>query len=120
MSNIYPRQSPAEILSLKSFVTTIPESGTAQVLTFPASGNAVYDVTLTANCTFTFAGGLVGRQQVITLYLRQDATAGRVATLPASVKWPGGSAPVPNTAAGGVDMFFFATPDGAVTVIGGY
>ena len=101
-------------------VTTIAVSGVAQTLAFPASGNAVYDVTLTSNCAITLSGGTAGQHQVITLYLRQDTAAGHMPTLPAGIKWPGGTAPTPNTAAGGIDVFKFSTPDGGVTVIGRY
>lgn len=49
---------------------------------------AAYDeiqVTLTANVSFTFTGALPG--QGCILKLRQDATGGRVVTLPASVRF---------------------------------
>ena len=72
-------------------VTTVPVSGAAQSLAFPASGSAAYDLTLTANCTITLSGGTAGQQQTITLYLRQDAAAGHTPTLPPGVKWPGGN-----------------------------
>ncbi len=101
-------------------VTTIATSGSSRTITFPATGNITYDVTLTANCTFTVAGGTAGELQTITLILRQDGTAGRVATLPASIKWPGGVIPTPNTAAGRIDVFRISTPDTGTTLIGGY
>ena len=101
-------------------VTTVAASGASQALAFPASGSVAYDVTLTANATFTLTGGTAGQNQTVVLYLRQDATAGRSPTLPSGVKWPGGVAPTPNTAAGRVDKFTFATPDGGTTIVGGY
>ncbi len=101
-------------------VTTVAASGAAQTLTFPASGNAAYDLTLTANCALSLSGGTAGQLQALTLILRQDATAGRLPALPASVKWPGGTAPTPNTAAGGIDVFTFTTPDARATVLGSY
>lgn len=101
-------------------VTTIAASGSSRALAFPASGNAAYDITLTANCAVTLTGGTSGQYQTITLVLRQDATAGRTPTLPAGVKWPGGTAPTPNTTAGNIDVFTFSTPDARATVIGGY
>lgn len=101
-------------------VTVVAASGASQALAFPASGSAAYDLTLTANCTLSLTGGTAGQQQTITVYLRQDSTAGRVVTLPAGVRWPGGVAPTPGTAAGGVDVFVFATPDARATVIGSY
>jgi hypothetical protein len=98
--------------------TVVATSGAAQTLTAAASGSVAYDITLTANCTLTLAGGVAGQQQSITVYLRQDATAGRVAVLPTGVKWPGGVAPVPGTLAGNVDVFTFTTPDGGATWAG--
>ncbi len=99
---------------------TAASCSSAQALAFPASGNAAYDVTLTGNCAFSLTGGTAGQYQTVTLILRQDSTAGRSPTLPAGVKWPGGTAPTPNTTAGGIDVFTFATPDARTTVIGGY
>ena len=100
--------------------TTVAASGAAQTLTAPAYGNAAYDITLTANCTLTLAGGTAGQMQTISLFLRQDATAGRVATLPSNARWSGGTAPTPNTTAGKIDVFRFTTPDGGVTWFGDY
>ena len=100
-------------------VTTIAASGSSQTLTAPAVGNAAFDVTLTANCAFVLAGGAAGQLQVLTLFLRQDGPAGRVATLP-GVRWAGGTVPTANIAAGKIDVFRFTTPDGGVTWFGDY
>ncbi len=104
-------------------VTVVAASGSAQTLAAPGGpngGSSAYDVTLTASCTFSLSGGVAGQVQSIMLFLRQDATAGRVATLPAGVKWAGGAAPTPNTAAGSMDVFMFFTPDAGVTWFGSY
>lgn len=101
-------------------VTAIAASGASVVLAAPASGHAAFDVALTANCTFSLSGGTAGQLQVLTLFLRQDTTAGRVATLPSNARWTGGVAPTPNTAAGKIDVFRFTTPDGGVTWFGDY
>ena len=101
-------------------VTAIATSGAAQTLTLPASGNAAFDVTLTANCALSLTGGTAGQLQTLTLILRQDATAGHLPSLPAGVKWAGGIAPTPNTASGGIDVFTFTTPDAGATVLGSY
>ena len=100
-------------------VTTVATSGAAQILAAPSIGNVAYDVTLTANCTITLTGGTAGQLQVVSLFLRQDATGGRTPTLPA-VRWAGGSAPTPNTAPGKIDVFRFTTPDGGATWFGDY
>lgn len=61
--------------------------------------------TLTANCTYTFtAPPLKGRMQ---LKVVQDATGSRTVTWPATVKWPGGTAPTLSTAASAIDIITF-------------
>lgn len=101
-------------------VTTVAASGAAQTLTFPPNGNICYDITLTANCVLTLAGGAAGFLQTMTLIVRQDSTAGRVLTLPSGVKWPNGTAPIPNTIAGVIDVYTLFTSDARATVIGRY
>jgi hypothetical protein len=102
-------------------VTTVAASGAAQAMAFPASGSAAFDITLTANCAITLAGGTTGQYQTVTLILRQNSTAGWMPTLPAGVKWAnGGTAPTPNTLSGIVDVFTFSTPDGGATIFGSY
>ena len=61
--------------------------------------------TMTGNCTYTFTAP-TGTARV-QLKLVQDATGSRVATWPASVKWPGGTAPTLTTAANAVDIITF-------------
>ena len=61
--------------------------------------------TLTDNCTFTFTAP-AGVTNVI-LKLIQDGTGSRTVTWPASVKWPGGTAPTLSTAAGAIDIVSF-------------
>ena len=41
-----------------------------------------------------------------------------ISTLPTGVKWSGGSAPIPNTVAGKIDVYTLQTPDAGVTVFG--
>ena len=101
-------------------VTSVASSGAAQTLAAPATGHAAYDLTLTANCTLTLQGGTAGQLQRISLFLRQDATAGRLPALPPNVRWAGGAAPTPNTLAGKIDVFHFTTPDAGVTWLGDY
>lgn len=58
--------------------------------------------TLTGNCTYTFTAP--AGATTITLKLVQDATGSRTATWPATVKWPGGTAPTLTTTASAVDF----------------
>lgn len=94
---------------------TIAASGAALTLEF--SNGFVQDVTLTANCTFTFGSVIAGVSR-LTLLLRQDATGSRTVTWPGSVVWAGGTAPTLTTTASALDVVRFFTPDGGTTWIG--
>ena len=88
---------------------TATNSGTAITL----NGIGVQDVTLTGNATITFpslpASGLA---KTFVVVFRQDGTGARTVTWPATMKWPGGVAPVLSTAAAKVDVFTFTSIDG--------
>ncbi len=72
----------------------------------------VHDVTLTANCTFTFSNPPAdGTSGSFTLFLNQDGTGSRTATWPGSVKWAGGTAPTLTTTASRTDILVFTTID---------
>lgn len=91
-------------------VNTVAASGGA--VTLPDVGAAtIHDVTLTANCTFTFPTVAAGKSFLVRL--TQDATGSRTATWPATVKWPGGLAPTLSTAAGKQDVISFVSVGGA-------
>jgi hypothetical protein len=78
-------------------------SSTADTINW-GTGN-FHKSTMTGNCTYTFtAPSGPGRYQ---LMLVQDATGSRTATWPASVKWPGGTAPTLSTAANAIDIITF-------------
>ena len=71
-----------------------------------------HNVTLTANCTFTFsAPPASGTSGSFTLFLNQDGTGSRTATWPGSVKWAGGTAPTLTTTASRTDILVFTTID---------
>jgi len=75
------------------------------------NGN-VHNVTLTANCTFTFSNPPAsGTSGTFTLFLNQDATGSRTVTWPGSVKWAGGTAPTLTTTASRTDILVFTTID---------
>lgn len=82
-----------------------------------ANGN-VHDVTLTANATFTFTGSASSVACGFTLILRQDGSGSHTVTWPASVDWPGGSAPTITATANGVDVYTFLTVDNGTTWLG--
>ena len=60
-------------------------------------------ITLAHNLTFTFTAPTTGVGS-FTLILTQDGTGSRTVTWPASVKWPGGTAPTLSTAPGYIDV----------------
>lgn len=97
------RQSPIEA------VNTVATSGATQTLPDVTTAT-MHDITLTANCTFTFPTAAAGKS--FSVRLKQDGTGSRTATWPSSAKWPGSAAPTLSTAAGGVDTFWFVCFDG--------
>jgi hypothetical protein len=110
-----------ELSALVSPIVKIAASGAAQTLSAvaPLGGVApVYDITLTAACTFTLSAAAgAGAMQKLTAVLRQDGTAGRVPTLPL-MTWPNGTPPTLNLRAGYYDVIEFTTFDGGVTWLG--
>lgn len=76
----------------------------------------VFSVTMNASiATLTFSNVPVsGKIYSLTLFLTQDATGGRSVTWPASVRWPGGTAPT-LSAANKVDIVTLITRNGGTT-----
>lgn len=87
--------------------TATANTGTSY--TIDLANGTVQILTLTGNCTFTFPTATAGRG--FLLLLKQDATGSRTATWPASVKWPGGTAPTITSTASKADKYVF-TADG--------
>ena len=84
-------------------------TGTAYTINL-ANGTVQY-LTLTGNCTYTFPTPVAG--QSFILIQRQDGTGGRTVTWPASVDWPGATAPTLTSTANRVDKFVFTAIDGS-------
>ena len=84
-------------------------TGTAYTINL-ANGTIQY-LTLTGNCTYTFPTPVAG--QSFMLIQRQDGTGGRTVTWPASVDWPGATAPTLTSTANRVDKFVFTAIDGS-------
>ncbi len=64
-------------------------------------------ITLAGATTFTFASGRGGA--IYTVLVKQDATGSRALSWPATVKWPGGTAPTLTSTANAVDVFTFVS-----------
>jgi len=80
-----------------------------------ALGNA-HRGQLDANCTLTFAGPTNAKECVLRLTILQAAAGGPYTiTWPASVKWPGGTAPTLSSGASARDRFVFVTEDNGTT-----
>jgi hypothetical protein len=99
-------------------VVALGNTGASQTITC-TSGN-VFTATLTGNCTFTLSAPIATGSSSFTLILTNDATASRtVAWSGGTFKFPNGSASLSRTtAANGVDVWVFFTPDGGTTWYG--
>lgn len=100
----------------KEVVNTVAASGATETLDL-GDGN-VHDVTLTADCTLTFAGATAGVACSFTLLLRQDGTGGWTTTWPGSVIWAGGTAPTLDETASTTAVLTFFTLDGGTNWYG--
>jgi len=93
------------------YTETTYSANTGSAYTISLSNGTVQKLTLTANCTYTFPTPVAGKS--FLLKQMQDATGSRTATWPATVKWPGGTAPTITATASKGDKFFFHCLDGA-------
>ncbi|MGI4798252.1 MAG: hypothetical protein ACRYF2_04885 [Janthinobacterium lividum] len=100
-------------------VLVSPTSGSTQALQFPSTGNRAYDVTLTANCSFSISGGTSGELQTVTLIIR-GGSGGFSVSLPANVKWKGGITPTVDTSAGSINLIRLQTSDAGTTYAGNF
>lgn len=98
-----------------------PVAASGAALAIDAADGNVHDITLTDNCTFTFAAlphTGAGVTHALTLVLRQDATGTRTVTWPASVKWAAGAAPTLSTAGSAIDVISLLSVDDGTTWFG--
>lgn len=94
----------------------ITSSSNAATLDLSAATNFTHD--LSENVTYTFSNPAAsGKASAFTLKVVQDSTA-RTITWPASVNWPGGTAPTISAGDGDVDYFVFITTDNGTTYYG--
>lgn len=93
-------------------------TSTANAVTVNCEAGNSFSHTLTENTTFTFSNPpATGTSYAFTLKIVQDSTA-RTITWPASVDWPGATAPTLSTGSGNVDVFVFFTHDGGTNWYG--
>lgn len=78
---------------------------TGSTYTIALSNGSIQELTLNANCTFTFPSPTAGKS--FTIFLKQDSTGSRTVTWPGIVRWPSSSSPVITTIANRVDKYVF-------------
>ena len=105
----------SRLVNVGELVNAVGSTSTAATINL-SNGNFV-TATLTGNCTFTFSNPSAGASS-FTLFLTNDATAGRSITWPVSVKWPNASIPVRTTTANRTDVYTFFTVDGGTNWYG--
>ncbi len=93
------------------YTEEVGTANTSTAYTISLSNGSIQYLTLTGNCTYTFPTPVAG--QSFTLIQKQDGTGGRTVTWPASVKWPGGTAPTLTSTASKADKFIFTAIDGS-------
>ena len=91
------------------YTEEVATANTGTAYTIDLANGSVQVLTLTGNCTFTVPTATAGKGFI--LLLKQDATGSRTATWPATVKWPGGTAPTITSTASKLDKYVF-TADG--------
>jgi hypothetical protein len=91
------------------YTEEVATANTSTAYTIDLAGGSVQILTLTGNCTFTFPTATAG--QSFILLLKQDGTGGRTVTWPASVEWPGATAPTITNTASKMDKFVFTAAD---------
>lgn len=103
-SGIAKWQNGAASTKLIEAINTVASSGSA--LTLPDVTTAtIHNITLTANCTFTFPAATSGKSFIVRIAY---SSSGLNITWPASVVWPNGVAPTLTSTVAKRDVFSFA------------
>jgi hypothetical protein len=96
-------------------VTTLTDGAT---VTLDMAAGATNKVTLAGNRTLALTNPLVGQSVLVRVI--QDGTGSRTLSYPASVKWPGGTAPTLTTTANASDWLGFKCIDAGTPVYHGF
>ena len=97
--------------TVTNYTETLVTANTGTAYTINITNGTVQYLTLTGNCTYTFPTPVAGKS--FMLIQRQDGTGGRTVTWPATVDWPGATAPTLTSTANRVDKFVFTAIDGS-------
>jgi len=101
---------------LKDYGEAVVTDNSGSSFTIDLENGNVFDITLTDDCSFTFANPPAsGTAGSFKLILTQDATGGHTVTWPGAVAWVSGSAPTLNGDSGAVIILMFITTDGGST-----
>lgn len=93
----------------------VAHGNTGSTETFDVAAGTFHTATLDAACTFTFTAP-PNSAQAFSMTIQLTKTAGtETVTWPASVKWPGGTAPTLTATAGAVDVLAFHTSTGGTS-----
>lgn len=90
--------------------------GVGSSKTLNLANGLTQSVTLTQNCALTIAGWPPGAAQA-TVIVIENATGGWIPTFPLGVTWIG-QQPAQNTAANGISVYCFLSPNSGITVYG--
>jgi len=93
------------------YTEEVATANTSTAYTIDLAGGSVQILTLTGNCTYTFPTPVAGKSFI--LVQKQDGTGSRTVTWPASVDWPGATAPTLTATASKADKFVFTAIDGS-------
>lgn len=91
--------------TFKELRETMVTANTGSAYTINLANGTIFDLTLTANCAYTFPAPVAGKQ--FTLLQKQDGTGSRTGTWPASARWAGGTPPTTTATAGRTDVISF-------------
>jgi len=93
------------------YTEEVATANTSTAYTIDLANGSVQILTLTGNCTYTFPTPVAGKSFI--LVQKQDVTGSRTVTWPASVDWPGATAPTLTSTASKADKFVFTAIDGS-------
>lgn len=91
------------------YTEEVATANTSTAYTIDLANGSVQILTLTGNVTYTFPTPVAGKSFI--LVQKQDGTGSRTVTWPASVDWPGATAPTLTATASKADKFVFTAID---------
>ncbi|NBT76713.1 MAG: hypothetical protein EBT15_12265 [Betaproteobacteria bacterium] len=103
-------QDLGKLAYMDDYIPGVVKANTGTAYSLDLTDGLVQQLTLTGNCTYTFPNAGAGAS--FLLVQSQDATGSHTVTWPASVKWPGATAPTITATANKTDLFAF-TGDGS-------